>query len=333
MPGSVIGIDLSGTQVVIASLDDGRLGESRVARTDCSDAGALIDQLSLLVERMDTSELAAVGIGVDRIVEYKTGRIVPSWRSRRPVPNGSADLPLESVPLRVELGDSLGVPVFVDNHSNVAALAEAHDDECELVTRHLVMINVGQGVSGGLVLGGRIYRGATGGAGELGHTIIGLDLAGAVPAPMRFPQPGSLEFVASGNALDGLATQAGHIHPTSELGRLRAEGKAVLGDDVINAALEGDASAARMVEIWGQRIGIGIANAINTFDPDEVVIGGYAAGAGEVLLEPAIRVARHYAVPGVGGSARIRLICHGERGGVLGAALLARYEYEMPSDS
>src|SRR3954451_7593380 len=180
MPGSVIGIDLSGTQVVIASLDDGRLGESRVARTDCSDAGALIDQLSVLVQRMDTSDLKGVGIGVDRIVEYETGRIVPSWRPRRPVPNGSADLPLESVALRAELGDSLGVPVFVDNHSNVAALAEAHDDACELVTRHLVMISVGHGVSGGLVLDGRIYRGATGGAAELGHTIVGLDLAGAV---------------------------------------------------------------------------------------------------------------------------------------------------------
>jgi len=93
---------------------------------------------------------------------------------------------------------------------------------------------------------------------------------------------------------------------------------------VIRAAQDGDASAARMLEIWGQRIGIGVANAINTFDPEEVVIGGYAARAGELLLKPAVQVARHYAVPGVGGRATIRLSRHGDRAGVLGAALLAR---------
>jgi glucokinase len=331
MPGTVIGIDLSGTRVIVAALRDGQLGESRVAQTDCSDTEALIDQLAVLIERLEGPDLEGVGVGVNRIVDYESGRIIPSWRPRSRVTDRSVDLPLENVPLRAELRDRVGVPVFVDKHANVAALAEAHDDECELATRYLVMISVGDTVEGGLILGGRIYRGATGGAAELGHTIIGLDLAGAVPAPMRFPQPGSLEHVVSGHALDGLAAQARAVHPKSELGRLRAEGKPVLGDDVIRAALAGDESAARMVEIWGQRIGIGAANAINTFDPDVVVIGGQAARAGKVLLEPAIRVARLYAVPGVGGGATIRLSRYGERAGVLGAALLARYEAEQPT--
>jgi glucokinase len=219
--------------------------------------------------------------------------------------------------------------VFVDNDSSAAALAEAHDEDFELVTRHLVMISVGAGVGGGLILGGRIYRGATGGAGELGHTIVGLDLAGAVPSPMRFPQPGSLEFVASGHALDGLAAQARNVHPKSALGELRAQGKPVLGDDVIRAALDGDESAARMVEIWGQRIGIGVANAINSFDPEEVVIGGAAARAGEPLLEAARRVGYQYSVPGLGTRTTVRLSRHGARASVIGAALLARYELEQ----
>jgi glucokinase len=324
--GTVIGIDLSATRVVAAALRAGRLGESRIERTDCSDAHVLIDQLTALVDRIETRELQGVGIGVARIVEYETGRIVPSWRPPSPATNGSVSLPLDDVPLRPALERALGTRVYVDNHSNVAAFAEAHDDAYEFVTRDLVMINVGDGVGGGLVLAGRVYRGATGGAGELGHTIVGLDLAGAVPMPMRFPQPGSLEFVASGHALDGLAAQARNVHPASELGRLRAEGKPVLGDDVVRAALGGDESAARMVELWGQRIGIGVANAINAFDPAEVVIGGYAARAGELLLEPAIRVARQYAVPGLGAGTTIRLSRHGERAGVVGAALLARHE-------
>jgi glucokinase len=200
-----------------------------------------------------------------------------------------------------------------------------------LVARDLVMITVGTGVGGGLVLGGRIYRGATGAAGELGHTIVGLDLAGAVPAPLGgFPQPGSLEFVASGHALDRLAKQAANLHPESALGRLQADGKPVLGADAVEAAHEGDSAAARMVEIWGQRLGIGVANAINTFDPDEVVIGGGAARASELLLEPAKRVAQGYVLPGLGTRTTIRLARHGVRAGVLGAALLAVHELEAP---
>ena len=92
------------------------------------------------------------------------------------------------------------------------------------------------------------------------------------------------------------------------------------------AAHDGDPAALRIVEIWGQRVGIGVANAINTFDPDEVVIGGGAAQAGELLLEPAKRVARGYVLPGLGRRTTIRLARHGVRAGVLGAALLAVHE-------
>jgi glucokinase len=217
----------------------------------------------------------------------------------------------------------------------VAALAEAHDSELRLVARNLVMLTVGTGVGGGIVLGGRIYRGATGGAGELGHTIVGLSLDGdaRVPAPSeRFPQPISLEYAASGHGLDRLAARAADQVPDSALGKLRASGTPVLGADAVEAAHAGDAAAMEIVEIWAERVGIGIANAINTFDPDEVVIGGGAARAGELLLEPARRVALGYVVPGLGGRTNIRLAWHGVRAGVLGAALLAGQEVEKVAD-
>ncbi len=209
----VLGVDLGGTKVAIASMRGRSLGESHEQPTEHGSAEALIDQLARLVGSVRGSELEAVGIGVPSVVDFDTGRVV-----------SSVNVPLAEVPLRQVLGERLGVPVFVDNDATVAALAEAHDEELRLVAHNLVMITVGTGVGGGLVLGGRIYRGATGGAGELGHTMIGLDLAGAVPAPMRFPQPGSLEFVASGHALDRLAAQAANLHPKSALGALRAGG-------------------------------------------------------------------------------------------------------------
>jgi glucokinase len=97
----------------------------------------------------------------------------------------------------------------------------------------------------------------------------------------------------------------------------------VLGPDVVRCARAGDAVAARVIELWGERLGIGVANAINTFDPNEVVIGGGAASAGDLLLEPARRTALGYVVPGLGRNTTIRLARHGEQAGVLGAALLA----------
>jgi glucokinase len=317
---SVLGIDLGGTKVIVACLRGNQLSESLLEPTDRSASGALIDQLVAMVDRIRSDDLAAVGIGVPSIVEFSTGRVV-----------SSVNIPLTDVPLRQVLGDRLGVPVFVDNDATVAALAEAHDAELRLVAHNLVMITVGTGLGGGIVLGGRIYRGATGGAGELGHTLVGLGLDDAkrVPEPgERFPQPGSLEYAAAGSALDRLAADAAEAHPESALGQLKGEGKAVLGAEAVQAAEAGDGAAAEIVELWAERVGIGIANAINTFDPEEVVIGGGAARAGDLLLEPARRVALKYVVPGLGRETSIRLAWHGVRAGVLGAALLAAHEVE-----
>ena len=319
----VIGVDLGGTKIAVARLHDRELSESMIEPTDRSGAEALIEQLADMIEACRGDELEGVGVGVPSVVEFDTGRVV-----------SSVNIPLADVPLREVLGERIGVPVFVDNDATVAALAEAHDHQLKLVARDLVMITVGTGVGGGLVLGGRIYRGATGGAGELGHTLIGLDLSGSVAPPGRFPQPGSLEHFAAGVALDVLVAESAARHPDSALGKLRAEGQQIGGVDADRAARSGDPDALRLIELWGERVGIGIANAINTFDPQEVVIGGGAARAGELLLKPARRVAADYVLPGLGTRTTIRVARHGVRAGVLGAALLAVHELaESPSPS
>ncbi len=319
----VIGVDLGGTKVAVTPLRDRELGESLIRPTERSGPDALIGQLVEMIEEVRGAELEGVGIGAPSIVDFETGRVI-----------SSVNVPLADVPLREVLGDRLGVPVFVDNDATVAALAEAHDDQLVMVSRDLVMITVGTGVGGGLVLGGRIYRGASGGAGELGHTLIGADLSGRTPAPGDFPQSGSFEREAAGHALDSLAHECARKHPDSTLGVLLASGKPVTGVEAVDAAQAGDQVAARAVELWGERLGIGIANAINTFDPEEVVIGGGAARAGELLLEPARRVAAGYVVPGLGSRTTIRAARHGVRAGVLGAALLAVHELaEGPAPS
>jgi glucokinase len=314
---TVVGIDLGGTKVAAASLRDGELGPAAIEHTDRSGQAGLLDQLAALVGRAKCERLEAVGIGVPSVVEFETGRVI-----------SSVNVPLVDVPIRQVLGERLGVPVFVDNDATVAALAEAHDEQLRIVAKNLVMITVGTGIGGGLVLGGRIYRGATGGAGELGHTLVAADLSARFPAAAGFPQPGSLERVAAGSALDRLGAQVAATHPRSALGRRRASGRSVLGADIVRAARGGDPAAMGALETWAEHVGIGVANAINTFDPDEVVLGGGGARAGELLLEPARRVARSYVVPGLGRNTRIRIARHGARAGVLGAGLLALHELD-----
>lgn len=311
----VIGLDLGGTKIAVARLSGTELSKSLIQPTKLSSQEELIEQLVGMIGACRGDELDGVGLGVPSIVEFQTGRVV-----------SSANIPLADVPLREVLGERLGVPVFVDNDATVAALAEAHDEDLRMVARDLVMITVGTGVGGGLVLGGRIYRGATGGAGELGHTMVGMDLRGPVPDAGRFPQKGSLEAVAAGHALDTMVVRAAQEHADSALGRLHAEGRPVTGVEAVDAAQAGDAVAARLLELWGERVGLGIANAINTFDPEEVVIGGGAARAGDLLLEPAKRTAAAYVLPGLGKRTTIRVARHGVRAGVLGAALLAAHE-------
>ncbi len=316
---TVVGIDVGGTKVASTLLGPDGMGQPNLQPTVLDSGDALIDQLVEIVgQTAGGTSYDAVGIGVPSIVRFETGEIA-----------ASTNIPLRGVPLRNVLGERLGVPVFVDNDATVAALAEAHDDELNMVARNLVIITVGTGIGGGVVIDGRIFRGASGGAGEFGMTLIGLlcypDLQ---PASDHFPQPGSLEALAAGTALDRFAVAAAVEHPDSLLGRRLAESKTVLGPDVVVAARAGDPPALAAVHRWAHALGVGIANAINTFDPEEVVIGGGAAAAGDLLLEPAQEFAAGYVHPGLQGRAQIRIARWGVTAGVLGAALLAVHELE-----
>jgi len=317
MSDQFIGIDVGGTKIACATLQAGELSESHLQHTELSSGEKLVDQLIAAVEHARTAETRAVGIGVPSLIEFATGRI-----------RSSVNIPLEDVPLRELLTEKLGLPVFVDNDASCAALAEAFEDG-RFTCPDLVMFTIGTGVGGGTVLGGSLYRAATGAAPEIGHQIIGMDLLDGDESPESdFPQPGSLEALASGRALDRLALDAARRDPSSFLGkRLAADGE-VTGHDAVDGAKEGDEAARRCVRILGERLGIGIANAINLYDPLEVVIGGGVSNAGDLLLEPAERVAFRHVLPGVGTRTKIRLARHGPRAGVLGAALIAAQEYD-----
>lgn len=313
--GQFMGVDVGGTKVAVATLEDEQLGQPSVHPTDASSAEGLVDEIVAAVEAARSPASRAVGVGVPSIVEFDTGRV-----------RSSVNLHLADFDLRGVLEGRLAMPVFVDNDATVAALGEAFDDGGRPIVQNLVMFTVGTGVGGGLVLGGRVYRGSTGAAGELGHTLIGASFGEGTPTAGRFPQRGSLEALAAGRALDHMAADVAAQRLDSALGRRAAQGEHIDGRDVVHAARDGDPDAIGAVRVLGERLGIGIANAINTFDPDEVVIGGGVSVAGDLLLDPARETALQFVLPGVGDRTEIRLARHGRDAGVRGAALLAALE-------
>ena len=315
MSDQFIGIDVGGTKIACATLQAGELSESHLQHTELSSGEKLVDQLIAAVEHARTAETRAVGIGVPSLIEFATGRI-----------RSSVNIPLEDVPLRELLTERCGLPVYVDNDASCAALAEAYEGG-RVVAQNLVMLTIGTGVGGGMVLGGKVYRGNTSAA-ELGHIIIGLDLTEGAPAdPGDFPQPGSLERLASGRALDRLAVESARAHPKSFLGRRLAAGEEITGYDAVEGAQQGDIHCRHVIRVLGERLGVGIGSVINIFDPDEIVIGGGVSAAGELLLKPAERTARRHTVPGMGEQTTVRLARHGPQAGVLGAATMAAQEY------
>lgn len=299
----LIGVDVGGTKVSIAVLSGGTLSEPQIEPTTLTSADALIEQLVDGIRRAQgDDQLDAVGVGVPSVIDWKTGTV-----------RSSVNIPLQDVPLREALRERLDVPVFVDNDASVAALAEAHGPDGSL-TQNLVMFTIGTGVGSGIVIDGRVYRGVTGAAPEIGHMIVAAQAlegdASGFAHGERFPQPGSLEALASGRALDRLARERG-------LGS---------GTEAVKAAQAGDARAIEAVAVLGRRLGLGIANAINLFDPEVIAIGGGVSVAGELLLAPAIETAQRFALPGVGTRTEVRIARSGPRAGVHGAALLAGQE-------
>jgi glucokinase len=293
----VIGVDVGGTKISVAVLEGSTLHAPVLRRTHTRDGAKLLEQL---VEAIcEAGEARAVGVAVPSVVDFATGRV-----------RSSVNVPLADVALRDVLSERLGIPVVIDNDATCAALAEAYDDDGSLVARNLVMFTIGTGVGGGIVIDGRVMRGATGAAAELGHTIVGAELR-STPFHRgdEFPQPGTLESLASGRALNELGREHG-----------LAEGT------VVEHAKQGHPGACAALDLLGRRLGIGIANAINTFDPDLVVVGGGVSAAGDLLLDPARDEAAHHVLTGVGTTTKIRQARYGPKAGVRGAALLAGQE-------
>jgi glucokinase len=250
----------------------------------------------------------AVGVGVPSQIEFETGTVVTS-----------VNIPLAGVPLREELGRRFGVPVFVDNDANCAALAEARllgEDE-------LLMLTLGTGVGGGVVTSGRTFRGAHGLGAELGHFTINPD---GPPCPGSCPNRGCIEAYCSGQALERDATELAQDKAGSRLAKSIGPDGTVSSHDLVDAAEQGDPDALLIFENFGRMLGIAIAGYVNVFEPDRIAIGGGISRSSHLFLDRAVQEAAARALPALWRRVTVALAQGGADAGVIGAGVLAAHE-------
>ncbi len=310
-----IGVDLGGTKMLLGVLD----GDSKtVWESRERSAGEGEEELvELLVREVGEARTAragvkTIGLGIPATIDHEKGVAV-----------SAVNLPIEDLPIRDLVVERTGLPTFVDNDANVAALAE-HLFGAARGSKNAVMLTIGTGIGGGLILGGEIYRGSTGAGAELGHVAIEMD------GPLcqgSCPSRGCVETFASGTALGREGRAAAESAPDSAIGELLAEGKEVDGKAVTVAAQEGDETSIGVFDLVGRRLGVALASFANIFEPEVIVIGGGVIAAGDLLLEPARAELRARALRPMNATPVV-VAELGEDAGMIGAAAMARIELE-----
>ncbi len=223
---------------------------------------------------------------------------------------------IEGIPLKDELEPRVRLPVVVENDNNAAAWGEFRFGAGSRA-KHLLFLGLGTGIGGGIIMHGRLLRGAQGAGGELGHVTVQ-----ATGPRCACGNRSCLEAFASGTAIGRRAREIASERPDSALGQLAAERK-VLGEDVTDLARQGDKGALSVLKEAGRWLGIGLAGFVNIFNPEVVVVGGGVIAAGDLLLEPARESVATRALRPSRDLVRIVPARFGAESGMLGAAALA----------
>jgi predicted NBD/HSP70 family sugar kinase len=298
---AVVGIDFGHSHVAVAVAD---IGHNVLAERWCDldvshDARGALDAASRMVgevlteARVERKSVIGAGIGIPGPVDRKRGAagsatILPGWTDLR---------------IKSEMRDRLAMPVEIENDANLGALAEltwGAGRECS----NFAYIKVATGIGAGLVIDGKLLRGASDTAGEIGHTT--LDESGAL---CYCGNRGCLETVASGPAIIELVGPINGEVPT--LSR------------IVELAIAGDLRCHRAIADAGHEIGVAIAGLCNLINPERVIVGGLLSRTGEVLLHPMRESIRRHAVQAAAEILDVRPAVFVERAELLGSLALA----------
>jgi len=310
-----VGVDLGGTKMLVGVVDS----ERRVLYRDtASSLGLAQEELLATLERELQAArearpgVVAAGLGLPCTIDRERGVAIVA-----------VNLEIADVPIRELMTERLGMPVFIDNDANLAALAE-HRFGAARGARNAVILTIGTGIGGGLIIEGRLYRGSSGAGAELGHTVIDAD---GPPCQGNCPNHGCVEAFASGTALAREGLAAAERAPDSVLGRALAADASLEGREVTDAALAGDETARAVLAQVGKRLGVALSSFANVFDPDVIVIGGGVSRAGELLVGPAREELAARALPPMNRTP-VATAELGSDAGLIGAATMALLEHQ-----
>jgi len=313
----LVGIDLGGTNIKAGLITaEARILDQTSCRTEVEKGfERVLEQMAeavrLLCGRNNVApqDVRAVGVGCPGVVDVKGGLVViapnfPGWRD---------------APVRAALRQRLnGLPVVLENDANVTAYAEYRLGGGRGLSS-LVLITLGTGIGSGIIIDGKMHRGATDSAGELGHVTV---QAGGRPCGCG--RRGCLETYCSATGTVARFREALGAGRLSVLSARALEAREITARDIFEAAANGDALAWEIVDETARYLAIGCDIIVNLIDPDTIVFSGGMTAAGDLLMNPVEKYARELFFPRPKGRTRLVITQLGGDAGIIGAALCAR---------
>lgn len=302
-----IGVDVSGQTLNVALVSgEGAVLERREAPLE---ADALVTQVARTVSSLRdvAPDIAAMGVGIPGLVNRQTDRVLVS-----------TDLPaVVRSDFHAELKRATGMRVELENDANAAAYGE-YQAGAGRGSRDMFYATIGTGIGGAIILGGKLWLGASGFAGEFGHITIDAEGIECICG-----NAGCLETVASGPNIVRRANERLYRDNTSSLSRL-AINKEFTAADVVREAQNGDDFSLMMLERTGKSIGAAVASVINLLNIERIVLGGGVMEAGDLIMDAIIREAERRAFQPCFEATQIVAAALGTDAVTVGAALLAR---------
>jgi glucokinase len=316
MSKKIIGIDLGGTSVKLAILTTaGDIQEKWSIKTNILDEGSHIvpDIIESIKHRFETHGLTkddflGIGMGSPGVIDTEAGTVI-----------GAYNLNWKTLQLvKKQFETELGLPFFIDNDANVAALGEQWVGAGEN-NPDVVFMTLGTGVGGGVIAAGNLIRGVKGAGGELGHITVDFE----APFACTCGKKGCLETVASATGIVNLTRRyAEEYAGDAKLKQMIDDGQEVTAKDVFDLAKEGDDLALIVYRHFSDYLGVACANIAAVLNPAYIVLGGGVSAAGEFLLEGVRKVFAENSFPQIKESTQLVLATLGNDAGVLGAASL-----------
>jgi glucokinase len=289
-----MGVDVGGTKILAGVVDrEGQVARRGTRPTPLSSQDELLAELDSVVDGLLGDDVAALGFGLPSTIDQRVGRAV-----------SSVHIPLADIDFRDRMSERFGLPVAIDNDGNATAIAEWKLGAGRGAS-HVVALTLGTGIGGGLILGGRPYRGSVGAGAELGHIVLDY---GGVACGGACTGHGHFEALSAGSAADEAA--------------VRRFGEGADAQQLCDAARAGDEGAQGDLAEIGRRLGAGIASFVNVFNPELVIVGGGFAHATDLILGPARETLAVEALAPARDLVRIVPAEFGPEAGMIGAALV-----------